>query len=282
MKNTPLPLLAALAAGLAFETASAATIGYWRFEGDFTNQAGTLAGSGGDLTVSGGISTTALAGTGRTSDFFNPIPQTGAANGSTAAGFSTSRRLETEDSTAFDLSADDEFTIEAMINASSTSGVQVIAGQWLAIDGQRSWLFVLDDTQLRLRVSSNGISSELYLSTAAGLGSISVNTDYYVAASFSTTGVTLYLQDLTNGGDLKSQDFEVTLTGIVNPTSPFTIGAYSSNNSSPFSGYIDEVRLSNVALSQSELLAVPEPGTWLTLTAGLSFLCLGRRRLRGR
>ncbi|MEX2606852.1 MAG: hypothetical protein WD708_05860 [Kiritimatiellia bacterium] len=173
-----------LTALLAVGSAQAATVGYWRMENNFLNESGTLAGSGGDLTASGAVTTETHAVAG-TTDFYDPVPATGASNSYTGSGFGSGKMLLAPDSAAFDLSVNNAFTAEALIRPTSMSQNGIITGQWLASTGNRSWFLVLNNTgQLRLTVSQDGTSiHETYLSTTGGLGTIATNKDYYVAGS---------------------------------------------------------------------------------------------------
>lgn len=262
---------------IMLSSASAATVAYYRFEDNLTNSANPGTG---DLTATGSVTTTSLAGSGATSDFFNPVPQTGASNTQTASGFSGSENNGFSTGDFFDLSGNDAFTIEALFNASSTSNIQTIAAQWLTVSGGRSFYFnVRDGGQLALYASGDGNNAETYISNTSGLQA-TAGKDYYAAAAFSTSGVSLYLQNLTDGGPLSSQSFNVNLTNVRNSGGDFTVGGFNNNFNYAFSGSIDEVRLSDTKLSESELLTVPEPSSFLLalIAGGVGVLVLRRNR----
>ncbi len=261
----------------------AATIGYWRFEGDSINTANPGTGN---LTATGtGVTTTALAGSGATSDFFNPVPLTSAANTQTATGFTGNVNKGFSSDDFLDLSGNNAFTIEALFSSSNVSSGsnQTLAGQWKASNGYRSFLFqVQNGGQMGLYVSGNGIAAETYITTTADLKAAN-NRDYYAAATFSASGVTLFLQDLTDPeGSLATETFSTPLMNVQNSNAKFTIGGYDSSFQNPFRGDIDEVRLSDVVLSQSELLVIPEPSSLVLLgmgvLAGMAFTRKSRRR----
>jgi hypothetical protein len=119
---------------------------------------------------------------------------------------------------------------------------------------------------------------------------ISFNRDYYVAVSFdiATDDAIFYWQDLTDGGTLQTQTvnlvtvFNKDATALGDPTLDFTIG-YSAGSDKRWDagGFIDSVRLSNTALSESELLiSVPEPSTVALMLGGLAGLFVMVRRRR--
>jgi hypothetical protein len=53
-------------------------------------------------------------------------------------------------------------------------------------------------------------------------------------------------------------------------------GMYNNGHGDRVNGFIDDVRISNVALSRSELLFVPEPAA--ALLRAVAAVCLPRRR----
>lgn len=276
-------VISGIVAGLTM-SAQAATIGYWRFEN--SSALGTDS-SGNGLTLTNNSATSV------STPFPNPIPQTGASN-LLAADLErdNAQYLSVADSSLF---AFQDFTIESYIRLESTSSAnpQIIASQLNSNTGvNAAWQFGISassgssfgSTELFFQASSNG-------STLTGFDSdwtISTGVKYYLAASVdftaSDTKVTFYLQDLTNGGALQSKTVTSTaLTSLFNSTTNFAIGAsYNSGNAARFfDGAIDEVRLSNTALTQSALLtSVPEPSTYALLASlGVFAVVFLRRRL---
>lgn len=276
-KRLALLVCGATALVMANSTASASVIGYWRFEdGAFLSDSG---GNGLTLSPSASAPTqAAIPESGRTSDFYNPIPQTGASNGSTASFVPTNGNFfSREDSTVFNVSSG--FTIEAMVNTTTVAtGNRMIASQW---NNNRSWGFLLSGGTLQLQLSPEGTSTVIVSSGVT----LSANVDYYLAASFDLSdqenGVKFYYQDLTNGGSLQTVSVGHSLSTLRNSSAAFGIGAIniSTGGSAFWSGNIDEVRLSNTVLSQSDLLAVPEPATMALAGLGAAF-CLAFLRKR--
>lgn len=84
---------------------------------------------------------------------------------------------------------------------------------------------------------------------------VEVGRDYYVASVFDLDAqqITFYVQDLTNDGPLQSSTATHNRTAL-NSISTFVIGGSPGGFDFGLDGLIDEVRLSNTALSSSELL----------------------------
>jgi hypothetical protein len=113
---------------------------------------------------------------------------------------------------------------------------------------------------------------------------LDLGSNYYVAVSvhFTGTGVeaTFFIKDLTTDSELHSSIVTAGNTSMYNSTADFTIGATYQDgvDARHFSGLIDEVRLSNTALSEGQLLTIPEPAeSAMFLSTGLLMLALLRR-----
>jgi len=119
-------------------------------------------------------------------------------------------------------------------------------------------------------VLCSGSSCEL---VAGGL-TVSSGRDYYAAASVDLDGLTttLYLQDLTGAGPLQSASVGHTYSSLNSPAG-FGIGALANGDLS-FDGLIDEVRISNHARSESELL-VNAPETFVPAVGPLGLVAIG-------
>lgn len=270
----------------------AATLGYWRMENS-SDLGLDSSGNNLNMTNSGPVGSYNLPATGVGSAFFDPIPQTGAANiraGQFNLGESDHLSIADPFSSAYV-----DLTIESMINlttAGATTEVRPIASQWSASSTNHSWqLGITGNTSglgarnLILQVATSGTGG-----TVVNLDSdfqLSLSNDYYIAASLDFTGsnlaVTFYVQNLTGGGSLQSNVVQTTLSGLYNSTAPLYIGRGGSTTGSNlfFNGTIDEVRISDTALTQSQLLAVPEPSaTLLVLLGGLHIILRRCRRFR--
>lgn len=292
MQRLLLPLVViSLSSTLLTSETQAAVLGYWRFENS-SDLGEDSSGNNIDLTNTGVVGSYALPVSGIGSDFYNPIPSTGAAN--TNAGnfeLSESDRLSVADPFGSGLG---DFTIEALVNlesAGATTEVRPIASQWSTTSSNHSW-------SLGITGESSGLGARnliLQLTPTGGSGSVinidsdfqlTLGSDYYVAASLNfepVTGLTatFYFQDLTAGGLLQSAVRTNAITGVFNSTANFYIGRGGTTGGSIlyFDGVIDEVRLSDSALGQNDLLAVPEPSATLLVSLGLA-VTLFRRKSR--
>jgi len=257
--------------------ANAATLAYWRF-GDDTSYTYDSTGNGHNITGITATQTT-LPGSGDGSAFPDPIPQTGQSNANAADfnGTNSGDRAIADD--FFDSSSD--FTVETLFNMSAVnnSREQYILSQYNT-SSNRSWAIGVadgdegingsDPSELFLYLSSDG---EFGTSTTVGLGlTVAANTDYYISVGFdntsSTNDLSFYYQDLTNGGALQSATFSSGITALHDSTAQMEFGAFATDNSN-FGGLIDEVRISDSVLEQSDLLMVPEPTTMASMLMAL-------------
>lgn len=144
----------------------------------------------------------------------------------------------------FDLGAND-FTIEAFVRCASYPGAgsdDEIIGQW-STGGQYAWMFSIHNTggtlNLRLTYTTTGAVGDL---TAAErpMSATATDTWYHIAMKRDGNNLTFW-QD---GAQLGTA---VDLTGVTiwNSTATVEIGGSAVGDS--FDGYIDEIRLSNVA-----------------------------------
>lgn len=274
-------LFCALIVCASTEILPAAVIGYWRFE-DTPGITADSSGNGRTLTGTGSPTSYALPGSGAGSTFPGIIPQT-SENNLKGIQFSGSNRYTTSDVTDW---TSNTLTVEAFINGSdfgTNTSNKSIAGHWNSTGNQRSWLVTAGNnvnSPLSFLYSTLGSDTVTVASTL----NLSPNIDYYVAvtvnmADASSNGITFYVKDLTNNGPLLSQGVTHTAASLFNANTALSIGA-TSQPSSPFTGIIDEVRISNTKLAASELLitAIPEPGTYAVALLGLAGYAWWKRR----
>ncbi|MGC9452668.1 MAG: PEP-CTERM sorting domain-containing protein [Oceanipulchritudo sp.] len=286
MKSLSVTLISSLL--FAFSS-QASVVGYWEFEdGAFLDDS---SGNGNTLTNVGSMAQVAIPGSGNGSAFPTTIPQTGASNGSIAdftATSGVSGFSDADNASYGSIATSGAFTIEAFINSGSGGGSpedsRYIAAQYDSGSSQRSWGFQVN--QFDGMTVFLGDMATFWESPDTADGILSLNTDYYVAVSFdiATDDAIFYWQNLTGAGTLQSQtvSLAVDATSLGDPTLDFTIGhSAGSTKRWDAGGFIDSVRLSNTALSESELLvSVPEPSIvalMLGAAAGL-FVMLRRRR----
>lgn len=275
MKNQHTALLFAALAGVGFlSSASADTLGYWRFDAG----SGFLTATEGPDLVNGGVAPTMVDST------FPTVPLTGAAN-TNAASFNGSANFGIVNP-SWVLGSD--FTIEAFIQLPSIPAATVmIASEFNQAGNANSWFFGVNNTgQLRFGSSSGGTGATNSSVNSSFSSSLAANTTYYVAAVFNAGSVTFHLQDMTNGGELLSNAQSVSNTSVFAANVNLNIGsAVSTNGPSDrnfFTGIIDEVRLSDNALAANQLLvAIPEPASFASILGG-SLLAAGLARRRPR
>lgn len=260
--------LAALLMTSAALPVSAGTIGYYQFE-DIPGALKDSSAAKRDLILSG------AAGGQIPSPFESVFMSVSGAVNTEAMSFDLRRGFSSTDTRYADL------TIEAFVELDSvdTGGVaRVIAAQFggsattrafnFGIAGNESGTFRADRTLFLQVVNTAGtvlnIDSGFRLTEA---------TSYYLAVSIDAGSrnsgadgeVTFYLKDLTNGGTLQSKTIAVrSFNGFYDPAQAITIGSAGDGTGSRFHGVIDEVRLSDVALTSDELLvfSIPEPSTY--------------------
>lgn len=263
-------------------TAQAATIGYWRFEGD--NFLADSSGNGNTLTATSPAPDQAVNGA--VASFGTTIPQTGATNANVV-----SMNLSTQNSNFSRAESADNFNVSStgltfetyFRKTANTSGTQYFASQNSATSSGRSWgIGVLgtsvsaDNNKVFFVLSPTGAANTVFNTSFV----ISNDTDYYLAWTYvpSTGTAKVYLKQV--GDELGSpQTISTGLTALNNSSVSLRIGAVGDSSGNPtgrFRGYLDEVRLSSGILPTSEFLAVPEPASAMLI--GSAFALLGGRR----
>lgn len=279
-------LLSAFVASLLFGAAqaSAATVGYWRFEEGVASQnPATTPGAILDSSGMGNNGTAALVdppGMTYSSMVPGPVINPGALANTLSMGFvggtgGSQEGIFVPDAASLDL--DNAVTLEAFVNPASFGANNAIFGKWTA-GGGTSYILRLN-TSGGLTAFLSGGSNVSVSSTTT----LSTDTWYHVAMTWTSSAVggddtmRLYIngvQDVTTN----------VFTGpINNSTSDLAIGRGIGSTSSNilFNGMIDEARISNVALQPSEFLtAVPEPSSVILGVLGLGGLLALRRRRR--
>ena len=280
-KNTKSWMMVGLMVLACGGAASASVIGYWRFEN--SSSLGTDSGPNElDLTVFGTPgSVTVASGTDPGANFPNPLPQNGLVNerGVELYG-SWQDHFYLENSS--DLSVSTQVTAELFFNQSTTPGSTPtgLVGHWRGDPNQRSWaLGVNSNLNPIFGTSANGDARTIQGATSLD---IALNTDYYLAAVYNAGSVTFYLKDLTDESNpLQTQTVTGYHTALHSANHRFYVGgvAWDTDAFVALNGVMDEARMSNTALDESQLLIIPEPGTLLLMGLGLGLaLAFGRRR----
>jgi len=274
-----------LAVGVApfVPTASAAEIGFYQFE----DSPGFLAGSGGTpaLTASASSPTQVASPFGSIAN----LPA-GAVPNAEAASFTASdnQSFAIPDASYSSITAEAYIRPDSFGSGSTARGIVSHGGSTstvafaLSITGTGSGLGA---RRLFVQTSANGST----LLNSVSPYALTADSNYYVAAviqpgvagSGADGSVTFYLQDLTAGTPLQTATVAATgLSAFFDPAAGFRIGAnLGSGSQSPFDGIIDEVRISDTALTQSQLL-IPEPATLGLIAPALAGLLIRRPRRR--
>jgi hypothetical protein len=272
----------------ATAVANAGTVAYWRFEDGALGQ--VAAGNSGEEAYNNTI--TDSSGNGhhlRTYATFSApsyvatvpgssVPLTGASN-MQSLDFAPSRDIYTGGGSFFPAVPFTSFTIEAFVNFDALGSWQTFIGRDDSGNpgqgaGAESLFYfqAMGDGSNKLRVQA--VDSLNTLQNVPTISSLSINTWYHVAAVSNGTTMELYLDGVLQG----SAPFT---GGLYNPAQDtiWTIGRgqYAGNNGDFFDGKIDEVRFSDDALSASQFLNVPEPGSALLAVLGA---CMSFRRRR--
>jgi hypothetical protein len=206
------------------------------------------------------------------------IPQTGAANTLSMDFhpnqdiYSREKPINSQDLTAF--------TLEAAFMPRALNNYQVIVGK----DGKPSGG---PEQTLALKVRGDTQELQIELFDAANvihgvrsLAPLLPNQWYYAAVVNDGTSLSLWL-DRGTGYELQGTDPSALSGALSTLDASWTIGRGMFNNGVTdwYDGLVDEVRITDRALSPSEFLfAVPEPGSLsLLVLGGLAFFCSRRR-----
>ncbi|VGO19538.1 hypothetical protein [Pontiella sulfatireligans] len=246
---------------------SADTVGYWRFEpGAVTNDS---SGNGLDLTqliagASGGGGIGYPTGVARNESgegsYLPTIPQSGVTNAGVSFFNTKGNHWSVGDTNLFDFGAN-AFSFEAFVTPATGNGFQIVASK------AEEWRVTVNELygDLALAVWDPSISNwAIAQARLDGTNSFTGSVDYYIGVvvtpGATDTSVTLYYQNLTDGGDLLSAERTIAgVTAIQNTTNSFLLNGDANQRAVR---YMDEVRITRRVLAQSELLispGTPEP-----------------------
>ena len=166
-------------------------------------------------------------------------PQPVSAAGEYALSFNgTTDYVDCETDASLDIT--EAITIEAWVKITDNSGDRAIVDKRIGVT-EMNYLVRLRNGYLKFTFYNGG-----YRDLQDDTTLLANNTFYYIAVTYDRANIRLYV----NGAEVKS----VAETDAMIPdASPLTIGRQPYNNSAHFSGLIDEVRISNVALTPGEI-----------------------------
>ena len=280
--------LVACLVALGASSATADTLGYWRFE----ETAGNVV-DWGPNGLNGFVNGRSLV----TDVPVNPVPQNGYANTQSVDLYGDGGRVQIDDPSGI-LDTDQSFTIEAWVRLNSWGEYGANGRQWL-IQKKRIDVGHTDDRlTYGLLANAGDLTSDFqYGKTSGRTGSeLALMFGYNNTLAWS---IVSYLEvddsdwhfisvafDADNDEvrfNIDDQFETISFTDhghfIPNNHGPLIIGAHqnASNQWNQWiDGKVDEVRISSGVLPAEELLSVPEPGTLILLTLGS--LALLRRR----
>ena len=213
------------------------------------------------------------------------VPSTPYAN-STAMSFTGGNDLYQQNPASSTLSttAFTNITVEAYVNFNNLSGWQTFVGRDDIGNpgsgaGPQSLLYLAKsgiDNAFRVElITASNTNVQVNSSFIPSIGSW-----YHVAAVGDAAAgtLTLYVDGVSVGS---TTGFD----GLLSLSSSWTLGRgqFNGGPGDTINGYLDEVRISDVALAPSQFLnAIPEPSTYASLVgaAALGFAALRRRRAR--
>ncbi|WP_439399094.1 LamG domain-containing protein [Bradyrhizobium sp. PMVTL-01] len=131
------------------------------------------------------------------------------------------------------------FTVEAFIYPNSVSGVEFIAGRWDGSFGlpTLSWVLYLSSGAVSLNISTAGTDN---IAIVAG-GVASLHSWQHIAADYDGTKYRVYLDGVCVGSTTATHT--IYNPGLSTPT--LSIGANNDGSGFRFSGFIDELRITN-------------------------------------
>ena len=164
----------------------------------------------------------------------------------------------------------ENFTVEVIGQLNSLypdASVRVVASQWTGNTKSPGWSFGVTSKKSRYQprnlilqlIGQTGDKKSTYEVIASNLRA-PLNKPLYLAVSVnvadtSEKGITFYMKDLSSPeAPIQSARMPHKVIKDYKPNAPFTIGGRSAGNNHGWDGLIDEVRISNAALTREQLL----------------------------
>lgn len=164
---------------------------------------------------------------------------------------------------------DQDFTIEAYVQLESiyeSAAVNTIASQWTGSTKQKGWSFGVTSQKssfrprnLILQLVGHNSSGTLTYEVVPSNLHLELNKPYYVAASVKisetgASGIHFYVKELFSEKPLQSVSVKHKVVNGYRPSNDLVLGGRDNKSARIWRGLLDNVRLSNAALSQKELL----------------------------
>ena len=146
----------------------------------------------------------------------------------------------TPDSAGNSITSDIDIRVKAAAADWTPAGTQVLMAKW---NVERSWLFVIDPSALRVSISENG-STSTAASSSANTGFVD-GTAHWVRVTWrnSDNRVQFFTSEDGTSWTQLGTDQTISLTGIFNSSEAVYIGGLPA--SSTFNGYIHKAELRN-------------------------------------
>jgi len=149
------------------------------------------------------------------------------------------------------------FTISCWVKPDDLSNKQGIIGKWSGSWTISPYQIAVDDYgQIRVNIGGGGLT---YGSVYIPANSLSTGNWYHIVATYDGSTLRCYL----NSEEMDSEEFNLTLPSN---TASLTIGVYGNATKNYFDGMIDEIKMYNYVLIQTEIDELYKPaglcGNW--------------------
>jgi hypothetical protein len=248
---------------LAATPAPAALVAHWTFDDEDPNEATDIVGTADGKLPTGATYVSALTGGGFAIDLTDAID--------------LDRKSTPEANTLSQTANAAGLTMTAYVKLDNVTSNKVNFG-YFSVNGDNAarFLFGIGDANGSIRAGGrSGTDSSSFQSFESVGGVLKVGETHFVAAviDYANDTIRLHVDDQVFTAPAGSISFLETAT----PSTDSSNGEIAASN---FDGVIDDVRLYNTALSESEVQAIPipEPGSLGLVALGVSLLLVRGRR----